>query len=57
MMYEFEKPFIVDSRKFVQVFGDHSTPHREAITATLNWYRVQEPVSSTTLKPQAVTAK
>jgi nucleoside-diphosphate-sugar epimerase len=57
MMYEFEKPFIVDSRKFVQAFGDHSTPHREAITATLNWYRVQEPVSSTTLKPQAVTAK
>ncbi len=41
MMYEFEKPYIVDSSKFVRAFGDHSTPHTEAIKATVAWYRDQ----------------
>lgn len=39
MMYEFDKPYIVDSSKFIRAFGDHSTPHREAIKATVAWYR------------------
>jgi nucleoside-diphosphate-sugar epimerase len=39
MMYEFEKPYVVDSSKFIRAFGDHSTPHREAIKATVAWYR------------------
>lgn len=39
MLYEFDKPYIVDSSKFVQAFGDHSTPHAQAIAATLAWYR------------------
>jgi len=39
MMYEFQKPFIVDSSKFSRTFGNHATPLREAIRKTLNWYR------------------
>ena len=39
MLYEFEEPFVVDSRKFESVFGDHSTPLSEAIPATVDWFR------------------
>ncbi len=39
MMYEFEKPFIVDHSKFSRAFGDHATPHREAVRRTIAWYR------------------
>jgi len=39
MMYEFEKPFIVDSSKFERAFGVSATPHREAIRQTIEWYR------------------
>jgi nucleoside-diphosphate-sugar epimerase len=39
MMYEFEKPFVVDSSKFILAFGDISTPQQEAIRATIAWYR------------------
>lgn len=39
--YQFAEPFIVDHRKFEQAFGDRMqpTPLREAIRATLAWYR------------------
>jgi nucleoside-diphosphate-sugar epimerase len=39
MAYEFEKPFIVDSSKFVKMFGDISTPYETAIQETIVWYR------------------
>lgn len=39
MLYEFEKPFVVDHGKYARAFGDHSTPHREAIRQTIAWYR------------------
>jgi nucleoside-diphosphate-sugar epimerase len=39
MMYEFEKPFIVDSNKFERAFGVKATPIAEAIKATVAWYR------------------
>lgn len=39
MMYEFEKPFVVDNSKYVRAFGDHATPLREAIRQTVAWYR------------------
>lgn len=41
MMYEFEKPYLVDSGQFVRAFGDYSTPHREAVRVTVAWYRRQ----------------
>jgi nucleoside-diphosphate-sugar epimerase len=39
MMYEFNKPFIVDSSKFEKTFGMKATPIREAIRETVNWYK------------------
>ena len=39
MMYEFDKPFIVDSSKFEKTFGVKATPMREAIRETVYWYK------------------
>lgn len=39
MMYEFDKPFIVDSSKFEKAFGMKATAMREAIRETVNWYK------------------
>jgi nucleoside-diphosphate-sugar epimerase len=39
MMYEFEKPFIIDSSKFEKTFGMKATPVREAIRETVAWYK------------------
>lgn len=39
MMYEFEQPFIVDSSKFEKTFGMKATPMREAMKATVAWYK------------------
>lgn len=39
MMYEWEKPFIVDNNKFTQAFGMTATPIREAVAATVAWFR------------------
>ncbi len=38
MLYEFEKPFIVDSSRFERTFGMKATPMAEAINATVAWY-------------------
>jgi nucleoside-diphosphate-sugar epimerase len=39
VLYQFETPFIVDSRKFEADFGDIATPLDEALEETLDWYR------------------
>jgi nucleoside-diphosphate-sugar epimerase len=39
MMYQFQRPFNVDSSKFIKAFGDISTPHREALRKTIDWYQ------------------
>ncbi len=39
MMYEFEKPFVVDSSKFEKTFGMQATPMRDAIRETVAWYK------------------
>lgn len=40
MLYEFEKPFVVNSSKFERAFGMKATPMAEAVKATVAWYRV-----------------
>ena len=40
MVYEFEKPFIVDHSKFKQAFGDISTPSARALDETIAWTMV-----------------
>ena len=44
MMYEFEKPFVVDSSRFEQAFQVKPTPLQESIRRTVDWYR-QHPAS------------
>jgi nucleoside-diphosphate-sugar epimerase len=39
MLYEFQKPFVVDSSKFEKTFGTKATPIREAIKETVAWYK------------------
>jgi nucleoside-diphosphate-sugar epimerase len=39
MMYEFEKPFVVDSTRFERTFGMTATPLRDAIRQSVAWYR------------------
>jgi nucleoside-diphosphate-sugar epimerase len=41
MMYEFEKPFVVDSSKFTKAFGVQGTPLGEAIKTTVVWYQAR----------------
>lgn len=39
MMYEFDRPFVVDSSKFEQTFGMKATPLQESILETVQWYK------------------
>lgn len=42
MMYEFEKPYLVDSSAFESTFDARPTPMDDAIAATLDWYRAEQ---------------
>ncbi len=44
MLYEFKKPFIVDHSKYERTFGSETTPHREALRKTLEWFRQHPPL-------------
>jgi nucleoside-diphosphate-sugar epimerase len=46
MMYEFDKPFIVDSSRFEKTFGMKAAPMREAIRETVNWYKRSSPLDN-----------
>ncbi len=37
--YEVMKPYVVDDSKYKKAFGDHSTPLKEAIRQTADWYK------------------
>jgi nucleoside-diphosphate-sugar epimerase len=39
MLYQFDRPFIVDSSLFTSTFGQSPTPLQEVLTSTVNWYR------------------
>ena len=39
MLYEFEKPFVVDSNKFERSFVIRATPIQEAVKTTVAWYK------------------
>jgi nucleoside-diphosphate-sugar epimerase len=39
MLYEFEKPFVVDSSKFEKTFNMKATSMREAIKETVAWFK------------------
>jgi len=39
MLYEFEKPFNVNTDKFIRTFGNIATAHEIAVKQTIAWYR------------------
>jgi nucleoside-diphosphate-sugar epimerase len=39
MLYQFDRPFIVDSSLFTSTFGQSATPLQEVLTSTVDWYR------------------
>ena len=39
MMYEFEKPFVVDSSKFESTFGMQATPLEDGLRQTVEWFK------------------
>lgn len=39
VLYQFEAPFVMEHSKYQAAFGADTTPHREAIRKTLDWYR------------------
>ena len=39
VLYQFDRPFIVDNSKYDKAFGSNPTPHPEATKHTLDWYR------------------
>jgi len=41
MLYEWEKPFVMDDSKFRRVFGSEPTPMRQAIRESVAWFRNQ----------------
>ncbi len=41
MFYQFEKEFVVSSRKFTDRFGQRATPLEESLAATIDWYRTR----------------
>jgi nucleoside-diphosphate-sugar epimerase len=51
MLYEFQKPYVVDSSKFEKTFGVTATLLDEAILKTLEYYRTQlnQPKATTVL--------
>jgi nucleoside-diphosphate-sugar epimerase len=38
-LYQFQSPFVSDHSKFEAAFGAETTPHTQAITETLEWFR------------------
>lgn len=43
MAYQFDRPFLMDGSKFTRAFGGAPTPHREAVAATVEWFRARTP--------------
>lgn len=41
MFYQYEKDFIVNSRKFTNRFGERATPLEESLAATVQWYQAR----------------
>ncbi|NMB53779.1 MAG: NAD-dependent epimerase/dehydratase family protein [Leptolinea sp.] len=39
MLYQVEKPFVVDSSRFTRVFGMTATPLEAALQTTIDWFR------------------
>jgi nucleoside-diphosphate-sugar epimerase len=45
VLYQFDRPFIIDHSKYEKTFGANTTPHLEGIQRTMAWYRTQYDVN------------
>ncbi len=53
IVYQFERPFVVDSGKYVRAFGEgEATPYRDGVRRTVDWYR-RNPEAGTARKRKA----
>jgi len=43
VMPTYNNPYIVDHSKFQNVFGSETTPHKEAISKTVEWFKKNYP--------------
>jgi hypothetical protein len=41
VLYQFQDPFVMDTTKFEETFGENVTPYETAIPETVNWHRNQ----------------
>ncbi len=41
MMFQWQRPYLVDHSKYARRFGDHATPLEQGLAATLAWYRLR----------------
>ena len=41
VLYQVERPWVVDHSRFEAAFGSRVTPHRDGLQRTLDWYREQ----------------
>jgi nucleoside-diphosphate-sugar epimerase len=57
MLYEFEQPFVVDSSKYTQAFGDHATPIRAGLRQTIGWYRERAAEQQAPPAPSGLSAR
>jgi nucleoside-diphosphate-sugar epimerase len=46
MMYEFTRPFVIDSTRFVDRFGLQPTPMETGIQRTVEWYKKKENITT-----------
>lgn len=42
LSYQFEYPYLIDSQKFIQKFGDISTSPSEIVKKTIQWYKISQ---------------
>jgi len=53
VLYQVERPWVIDHSRFETAFGTRVTPHREALQRTLDWYRAQGLAGSVAGQPAA----
>jgi len=39
LLYQWDRPYVFDHRKFERAFGAQVTPHERAVAATVAWFQ------------------
>lgn len=54
MLYQFQRPLVVSHDKFAGTFGEGTTPHRQALEDTIEWYQA---ITASMAKTSGATAE